>query len=254
MLTRAQIQRLAQRHGIGIQAQERDYLQYLLLYSLYIRSQVLVFKGGTALRIVYKGNRYSEDLDFNGPADVTMLEGLWQDVLEDLRGFGINAEIRNEWQSEFGYSFDASYQGPVYDGRDRTKGKVRVDISTRREKTDTQNVLVSSEYDDVRSFVLTVISPEHLLAEKIRALLVRSKARDVYDIWLLSNQGVLVDKKLIEKKLALYEIPLTAPKLNDALEKAKADWTRDLRPLLPQLVSWKDAISQIEPVLRELIV
>lgn len=76
MLTRAPIQRLAQRHGIGIQAQERDYLQYLLLFSLYGKSQVLVFKGGTALRIVYKGNRYSEDLNFNGPADIPMLKVL----------------------------------------------------------------------------------------------------------------------------------------------------------------------------------
>jgi predicted nucleotidyltransferase component of viral defense system len=252
MLTRAQIQRLAQRHGISIQAQERDYLQYLLLFSLYNRSQALVFKGGTALRIVYKGNRYSEDLDFNGPAETPMLQGLWKNVLEDLGGFGINAEIRNEWQSTVGYSFDVSYQGPIYDGRDRTKGKVRVDISTRREKTDTQRVLVPSEYDDIRPFVLTVISPEHLLAEKVRALLVRSKARDVFDIWLLINQGIVVDRKLIEKKLALYEIPLTTQNLDDALDKAKADWARDLRPLLPQLVSWKDAASQIEPVLRKL--
>src|SRR5258706_4890115 len=253
MLTRAQIQRLAQRHGISIQAQERDYLQYLLLFSLYNRSQVLVFKGGTALRIVYKGNRYSEDLDFNGPAEIPMLKGLWKDILEDLGRFGINAEIWNEWQSAVGYSFDVSYQGPMYDGRDRTKGKVRVDISTRSEKTDTQRILVPSDYDDIRPFVLTVISPDHLMAEKIRALLVRSKARDVFDIWLLINQGIVVDRKLIEKKLALYEISLTTQTLDDALDKAKADWTRDLRPLLPQLVSWKDAVSQIEPVLRRLI-
>lgn len=254
MLTRVQIQRLAQRHGIGIQAQERDYLQYLLLFSLYSRSQVLVFKGGTALRIVYKGNRYSEDLDFNGPADIPTLKSLWKDVLEDLSGFGINAEIRNEWQSAVGYSFDVSYQGPMYDGRDRTKGKVRVDISTRSERTDTQRVLVPSDYDDLRPFVLTVISPDHLMAEKVRALLVRGKARDVFDIWLLTNQGIVVDRKLVEKKLALYEIPLTAQTLDNALDKAKADWARDLRPLLPQLVSWKDAESQVEPILRKLIV
>jgi hypothetical protein len=43
------------------------------------------------------------------------------------------------------------------------------------------------------------------------------------------------------------------PPRDDALDKAKADWTRDLRPLLPQLVSWKDAASQIEPVLRTLV-
>lgn len=252
MLTRTQIQRLAQRHRISIQAQERDYLQHLLLFSLYTGSQELIFKGGTALRIVYKGNRYSEDLDFNGPADMPMLKSLWQNVLEDLYGFGVEAEIRNEWHSTAGYSFDVSYKGPVYDGRDRTKGKVRVDISTRREKIDTQRVLVPSEYDDVRPFVLTVLSSDHLMAEKVRALLVRGKARDVFDIWLLINQGVSVDQKLIEKKLALYEIPLTAQNLNDALGKAKADWARDLRPLLPQLVTWNDAVSQVEPVLRNL--
>lgn len=253
MLTRVQIQCLAQRHGIGVQAQERDYLQYLLLFSLYSRSQELVFKGGTALRIVYKGNRYSEDLDFNGPADISVLKSLWQNVLEDLDGFGVIAEIRNEWQSVVGYSFDVSYQGPIYDGRDRTKGKVRVDISMRREDTDTRRMLVTSEYDDIRPCALTVISPEHLLAEKVLALLVRGKARDVFDIWLLINQGVSVDRILIEKKIALYEILLTTQILNEALNKASADWGRDLRPLLPQLTSWEDAESQIELFLHKLI-
>ncbi len=252
MLTRAQIQRLAQRHGIGVQAQERDYLQHLLLFLLYNKSQQLVFKGGTALRIVYQGNRYSEDLDFNGSEDVASLKRLWQNILEDLRGYGINAEIRQEWQSGAGYSFDVSYQGPLYDGRDRTKGKVRVDISTRQEVADTRRELVSSEYDDVRQFVATVISPEHLLAEKVRALLIRSKARDVFDIWLLTNQGVPLDKALVKKKLAPFKIALTQANLDDALEKAKADWTRDLRPLLPQQVAWKDAMARIAPLLREL--
>ncbi|HEX9839554.1 MAG TPA: nucleotidyl transferase AbiEii/AbiGii toxin family protein [Anaerolineales bacterium] len=252
MLTRAQIQRLAQRHGIGVQAQERDYIQHLLLFLLYSKSQLLVFKGGTALRIAYKGNRYSEDLDFNGPANVASIKELWQGALRDLRDFGVNAEIRYEWQSEVGYSFDVSYQGPLYDGRDRTKGKVRVDISTRQEKIDTQRELVTSEYDDIRPFVATVISPEHLLAEKVRALFMRSKARDVYDIWLLTSQGIRMDRDLVRKKLALYDVALSVANMEDALEKAKADWARDLQPLLPQLVTWKDAIPRIAPVLSEL--
>lgn len=252
MLTRTQIQRLAQRNGIGAQAQERDYLQHLLLYSLSIKPNTLVFKGGTALRIVYKGNRYSEDLDFNGPADEDLLRDLWQDVLKELGRFGIQAEMRNEWRSATGFSFDVSYQGPIFDGRDRTKGKVRVDISTRSEKIAVQRILVSSEYDDVRPFVVTALSPEHLMAEKVRALLMRGKARDVYDIWLLTNQGVVIDRKLVKKKLAAYEILLTPQNLNDALARAKAGWTRDLRPLLPQIVSWQDAASQIEPVFRKL--
>jgi predicted nucleotidyltransferase component of viral defense system len=55
MLTRGQIQRLAQRHGIGVQAQERDYIQYLLLFLLYSKSQSLVFKGGTASFTAFSG-------------------------------------------------------------------------------------------------------------------------------------------------------------------------------------------------------
>jgi predicted nucleotidyltransferase component of viral defense system len=125
MLTKTQIQRLAQRHGVGVQVQERDYLQHLLLWRLYARSQKLVFKEGAALRLVYGGNRYSEDLDFNGPADRVALDALWQQVIADLAGLGVAAEIREPWDGEVGDSFDASSLGPLCDGRDRSRGKVR---------------------------------------------------------------------------------------------------------------------------------
>ena len=152
MLTRTQIQRLAQRNHIGMQVQERDYLQHLLLSLLYNRSQALIFKGGTALRLVYQGNRYSEDLDFNGPDDADTLRHLWRDIVTDLKDFGIQAEIRKEWESDVGYSFEVSYQGPLYDGRDRSNGKVRVDVNRRPEPVETRRQLVTSEYDDVRPF------------------------------------------------------------------------------------------------------
>ena len=87
MLTRPQIQRLAQRNRIGMQAQERDYIQHILLFSLYSQSQALIFKGGTALRIIYQGNRYSEDLDFNGPDDVPALQDLWEQVSKPIALF-----------------------------------------------------------------------------------------------------------------------------------------------------------------------
>ena len=199
MLTRTQIQRLAQRNHIGMQAQERDYLQHLLLMLFYARSQALIFKGGTALRLVYRGARYSEDLDFSAlisgepvaaPVRIAELRGLWQAVVADLRDFGAEGELRNVWEGEVGFSFDVSYQGPLYDGRDRSKGKVRVDVSLRGEPSATRRELVRSEYDDVRPFVVTVLSPEHLLAEKVRALLVRAKPRDLYDVWLMVEQGV----------------------------------------------------------------
>ena len=241
MLTRAQIQRMAQRNSVGMQVQERDYVQHLLLWLLYSRSQDLIYKGGTALRMVYGGTRYSEDLDFNGPREVPMLQSTWQEVVARLRDFGVVAEMRREWESEVGYSFDVSFQGPLYDGRDRSKGKVRVDVNRRPEEVAARRELVASEYDDVRPFVVTVLTREHLLAEKIRALLVRGKPRDLYDIWLLLRQEVEPDLSLIERKLALYEMEWNRDELLEALDRVHADWERDLRHLLPQFVPFETA-------------
>jgi predicted nucleotidyltransferase component of viral defense system len=245
MLTKAQIQRLAQRNRIGMQIQERDYLQHLLLWLLYSRSQDLIYKGGTALRMVYGGNRYSEDLDFNGQGDVAVLQSSWQEIVARLRDFGIAAEMRRERESDVEYSFDISFQGPLYDGRDRSKGKVRVDVNRRPEAVTVRRELVRSEYDDVRPFVVTVLAPEHLMAEKIRAMLVRGKPRDLYDIWLLLEQGITVDDALIERKLAMYELRWDRDALVMALDRVRTDWERDLRHLLPQFVPYEIASEAV---------
>ena len=89
------------------------------------------------------------------------------------------------------------------------------------------------------------------LAEKVRALLVRGKPRDLYDIWLLLRQGVSPDAALIARKLALYGITWSREALEDALARARADWERDLRPLLPQFVACEDVVRGIETLRRQ---
>jgi len=251
MLTKSQIQRIAQRNGVGMQVQERDYVQHLLLWNLYRRTQTLIFKGGTALRLVYGGNRYSEDLDFNGPDDTSELNALWCDVVEGLEDFGIMAETRKTWDSEVGYSLDVSFQGPLHDGRDRSKGKVRVDINQRQEEeVATRRELVTSPYDDVRPFVVTALALDHVLAEKLRALLIRGKPRDLYDIWLLLRQGVELDPLLVDRKLAMYAREWESEALERAIEGLRAEWERDLRPLLPQFVPYEVARERVEVLLE----
>ena len=250
MLTKSQIQRIAQRNGVGMQVQERDYLQHLILWLLYRRTQALIFKGGTALRLVYGGSRYSEDLDFNGPDNTSEPETLWHDVVKGLEAFGILAETRNVWSSDVGYSFDVSFQGPLHDGRDRSKGKVRVDINQRREEVATDRELVTSPYDDVRPFVVTALALDHVLAEKLRALLIRGKQRDLYDIWLLLSQGVELDLALVDRKLAMYDREWERQALEEAIEGLGAEWERDLRPLLPQFVPYEVARERVEVLLE----
>ena len=212
-------------------------------------------QGDTALRLVYGGssfpqsNRYSEDLDFNGPDDTSELKELWRDAVEGLGNFGIVAEKRTLSDSDVGYSFDVSFRGPLHDGRDRSKGKLRVDINQRQEEVATYRELVSSPYDDVRPFVVTALAPDHLLTEKLRALLVRGKPRDLYDIWLLLGQGVEPDLTLVERKLALYDREWEREALEEAIEHLRAEWERDLRPLLPQFVPYEVARERVEGLL-----
>ena len=202
------------------------------------------------MRLVYSGNRYSEDLDFNGPNDVTTLRALWDEIVVGLETFGVVAEMRNDWISDVGFSFDISFRGPLYDGRDRSKGKVRIDVNRRLEEVETHRELVTSEYDDVRPFIVTVLTLEHLLAEKVRALLVRGKPRNLYDIWLLLRQGVQPDSNLMERKLGLYEMKWEPSRLKQALERVRSEWERDLQPLLPQFVDYGDAREAITTLLE----
>ncbi len=235
MLTKPQLQRIAQRHVIGLQAQERDYIQHLFLSVLYGRSQKVLFKGGTALRVLHRSPRHSEDLDFNTTLDLADTGTLFRQAMADLTKFGVIAIVRNEWESPAGYSFDLSFQGPLYDGRDRSKGKVRVDTNLRAEEVAVERRLVSPEYDDIVPFIMTALTVDHLFAEKVRALLFRGKARDLYDLWFLVEQGQSVDLPLINSKFALYETSFELGRIQQQVEALKESWERDLRPLLAQV-------------------
>jgi predicted nucleotidyltransferase component of viral defense system len=88
------------------------------------------------------------------------------------------------------------------------------------------------------------------MAEKVRALLVRGKPRDLYDVWLLLSQGLSPDRALIERKLALYEMTFSVEALEEALTRVRADWERDLRPLLPQFVAYEYVRRGVEVLMR----
>jgi predicted nucleotidyltransferase component of viral defense system len=68
MLTFEQLQSYYPSHTVvSLKSILVEYIQHELLDSLFKqeKSQHLSFIGGTALRIVYNGSRFSEDLDFD---------------------------------------------------------------------------------------------------------------------------------------------------------------------------------------------
>lgn len=249
MLTRKQIEKIALKNRVTLFTQERDYIQAAYLSLLYSKTMSFVFKGGTCLRMAYGSPRYSEYLDFNSALDENEAYSALETAAKELEYFGIRAELRNKRMSRSGFGFTLSYRGPLYEGRDITKGLVRIDVSLRGESVSEDRIAVRTEYDDVKTFIISAASLDHIFAEKVRALLVRGKARDLFDLWFLMEKGVKPDLVLINSKLSLYDKTYSQEEMNKRIAELEKSWTKDLKPLLGAVVPYDAAAKRVVDVL-----
>ncbi|MGM0405661.1 MAG: nucleotidyl transferase AbiEii/AbiGii toxin family protein [Thermoplasmatota archaeon] len=104
----------------------------------------------------------------------------------------------------------------------------------------------------MNDFLVTVLTLEHITAEKIRALIIRKKARDLYDLWVLLEKGIEIEKKLLDKKLGLYDRGFESTELEEAIKDVEGGWERDLRTLLPSIPEYESISSMVMEKLRYL--
>ncbi len=102
-----------------------------------------------------------------------------------------------------------------------------------------------TEYDDVKTFIISAASLDHIFAEKVRALLVRGKARDLFDLWFLMEKGVKPDLVLINSKLSLYDKTYSQEEMNKRIAELEKSWTKDLKPLLGAVVPYDAAAKRV---------
>jgi predicted nucleotidyltransferase component of viral defense system len=57
---------------------------------------------------------------------------------------------------------------------------------------------------EVLPFFVIVMNKDEILAEKVRTVITRNRARDIYDLWFLLQGGAGIDLKLINAKLSYY--------------------------------------------------
>ncbi|MEM0466925.1 MAG: nucleotidyl transferase AbiEii/AbiGii toxin family protein [Candidatus Thermoplasmatota archaeon] len=250
MLTRRQLQSFSTKAGVPLLTVERDYIQTLFLYELFTHSNAFIFKGGTCLRMAYNLNRYSEDLDFNYNESSEKAIRTLKESATRLNDFGIEGEIKKIESSFSGFTAKLHYKGPLYTGMERSVGTIVIDVSCRKEKVQTTSRPFRPVYDDCPSFILQCLSLEHLFAEKIRALLIRHKARDLYDVWFLQAM-VDVDYQLINEKLKLYDTSLDALDIDSVFASLEKEWEQDLHALLGSVPSYQEIQQVVRKKLRE---
>lgn len=226
---------------------ELDYLQDIALLNLYREfGNKLVFKGGTCLYKVYKLMRFSEDLDFNGRRGFKPKK-FFHKLPYFFQLLDMNSRVRMK-PFESGTNVYLDINGPLYDGKKESIATIIFNISVReRTLLGIQRHPYKPVYQEIRPFDLFVMDEEEILAEKVRAIYGRNKARDVFDLWyLLKIKEVPFDTKFINKKLKYDKIGFEKETFLNKIQEKKLSWERDLSGLvIGELPSLEQAKKEI---------
>lgn len=198
----------------------REYIQHIFLKSFYAlpKSEYVLFKGGTALRIVFESPRFSEDLDYSA-FDILRdeIENLFFGTLSELERSNIHVELHNKsGGTSGGYYGEAvfrlyehtivfSINVVIREGEPLPKGEYRL-----------------IHRDFAPNYSLLILPQEILVREKIQALMTRAKPRDYYDLYFMLRSGMIQ--------------PNDRPLLKDILiqvDQTDLDFKKELSVFLP---------------------
>ena len=276
MITREELAGHAGSLDITLQQAERDYVFGWLiggLYSATVLADVVALKGGNALRKAYlPASRYSDDLDFSSPT------GLDADGV--LAAFN---EACRYAQAHSGVQFDLDRNGITgyhdvepgkavhklalyfqdFSGTQRPVDiKVRVDVTEfDRLQLEPQTRNLIHQYSDAAkcSVPIRAVAFEEALADKLRCMLQRRYAFDLFDLvyGAFIKRELAVDRSAVipaflgktvfrPNPAAAKQLLLTAP-----WEGVRAFWSKVVAPASSR-IGFDDALEALRTGLNEL--
>jgi len=252
MLTKEELRSYEKITGFDLWQVEKDYLQHLFLLFLYSRvKSELVMKGGTALQKAFGLNRFSIDLDFSSRND--NIEKVVEAVAEDISNFGFRSRISKVEKTDVAKVMILKIQGPLYDGSERALTNLRIEVSLRKDLVLEPSVKeVVPPYADLRPYSICLMDLKEILAEKVRALLWRSRARDLYDLWFLLRKNIALDAGLIDKKLEYYGLKFDRKLFFRKIKDIGKIWESELKPLVATLPSFKVVEADVVEKFKEI--
>jgi predicted nucleotidyltransferase component of viral defense system len=220
----------------------REYLQHLFLRSFYRKNGAdkFLFKGGTAIRIIFEGSRYSEDLDFSiPPLSKKEIEDVLIAAFTDLRAEGgVTTELRLEEATPTSGGYFADTQVDILGFTVGMKSNLQIKHDPASLASETH---VISMPLFVPAYSLMALETGLLVHEKIQALIERHKARDVFDAYFFGRSPALRGYIPRDEK--------TLHKIDSALDEVSDhDLEADLKPFLPR--NYQSIIKQLKTALR----
>ena len=220
----------------------------------------VILQGGTALRLCYGGERYSEDLDFVCGRAGAYLKDVEFDALVDKaleatkrtlqRDFDIDAAritLKRPAQPELVRGSDVNIAAwqivvPVNATPKTAKSRVKIEFANVPSyDSKPLTVRATPGLVQVQDVILNAETPNEILADKAVALTARAvlKFRDVWDVWFLVNKlAATPDREMVLKKFADYGTLAIAVKANARLDELAKDATAtafyaEMRRFLP---------------------
>lgn len=247
MISRQELNQIKEQRKTTLFYEEKEYLQYLFLHQISKEAEHFVFKGGTCLRICYGSERASEDLDFN--TDLSPAE-LKKKIATSLKGFtllNIPSQIYAEKELDGNIRLEVRFQGPLFQGNPESTNTLKIDFNKKKVKASAAKV-IPKLFSDVPQFTILILAEPEILAEKIRALLMRMESRDAYDVWLLLNKGIKIDSALL--RLKLREEKVLSPKLKFP---SMEEYRRDLQYLLRIVPPYEQIKKEITAAMKGIV-
>lgn len=272
MISPAELRRLAGAWNADVTRVERDYVLSWVLAGLYRRPALaarLVFKGGTALRKCYFPDyRFSADLDFTLLTPLALpelqseIEAACRVVTQES-GLQLASVDLRDVPDEEAYQGRIEYTGPL--GRlGGSQPRIKLDLTIY------ETLVLAPEYrpvhhpySDADRLALTVAAYalEEVLAEKLRAMLRRARARDLYDVWqLFTRYADRIDFKRARHALVAkaHHKGFTFSRVADFLTlQNRGIWARSWEPSLlhqlPVLAGYDEVVAEVERALTDFL-
>lgn len=205
-MTKDEAIKLAQEIKIDVSWIVREEWEMKILKELFETpwSKFLVFKGGTALRLVYNSPRFSEDLDFSLEKKIS--EKDFEQFCQKLVAKFSQMEL-SDFKSKF-YTLLAEFK--IKEDFLARRFSLKIEISQREvfPLVKSELKLISSPFSNLQTFG-RVEEPKAIENDKVEVLKSRSRARDIFDLWFLSSLlrepmpkiAVKLDKRTIRQEL-----------------------------------------------------
>ena len=229
MISLEELNEVKEKRKTNLYYEEKEYLQHIFLNALSKFADKFVFKGGTCLRICYGLERASEDLDFSTRLDLKEVRKIVSGCLKNFTFLNINYSIYSEKEYQGNLRIEARFEGPLFKGSKASTNTLKIDFN-KGKANHTAAKVIPQLFSDVPAFTVVALQEEEILAEKIRALINRSQPRDLYDIWMLFNKGIILDKTFLLEKLKEEN-----NRLSDLKIPSKESYQTELKELLSYL-------------------